>query len=168
MDARIYVSKKSVQQTCFFPKSGGKSLLFFLLMLDAQERPFLTTPLFQSYIHRLRLTSSAQTEKNCHVRGQCYAIPPGQTSPILPLPINILHYCPHAQHACCTLYNSTVTVLVLGSKHCAVVTVHCSRWVVMRRWPALCICIIHSALVSVARTCTLLRYSDSIHVHCTW
>ena len=36
---RIDVSDKIVHNKLFFQESGGKSLHFFLLMLDAQERP---------------------------------------------------------------------------------------------------------------------------------
>ena len=126
------MSRKHLSSRSASSQKVEESLLFFLLMLDAQERPFLTPSVFESYIHGLRLTSSAQTEKNWSVRGHRYAIPPLQTSPIPQLLIKILHYCPHVQHACCIFYSSSsvahsTAVAVLGREHCAVVTVHCSR-----------------------------------------
>ena len=54
----------------------------------------------------------------------------------------------------CVAHSTAITVL--GSEHYAV---HCSWWALARRWPEL----------SVARTCTLLHYSDSVQgsLYCT-
>ena len=45
-------------------------------------------------------------------------------------------------------------------------TVTCPRCAVVRRWPVLCICMIQT-LLSVARTCALLRFSDSVQAWCS-
>ena len=81
-------------------------MFVFPIMLDANENPFEATPVFQSFILGLRLTSSARAKENWYVRVHRYTIPLCQTSPILPLLIKILHYCPHLQRVCCTLYSS--------------------------------------------------------------
>ena len=49
---------------CFFQICGRKKVFFsFLLILDAQERPFYTMALLSSYIHVLILIWSIPTEK---------------------------------------------------------------------------------------------------------
>ena len=92
-----------------------ESLLFFLLMIDAQERPLWTAPAFKSYIPRLRYTSSAETEKMAHER------PPLSHNPAS----NITHFATADQHsswvvttinAQCTLH---CTVCDLNVKFCA-------------------------------------------------
>ena len=91
-------------------------------------------------------------KKYWHVSGHRYTIPPRQTSPLPPLLIKILHYCPHVQHASSALLC-----------RCAPL-----------RWPALyMICTIHTERCQKACASALLRlrslhmngvvsYSDSV------
>ena len=87
------------------PKKWRKKLAFLFPRVGRPGKAFLD----HASIWKLYpWAKSAQTEKNWHVRGHHYAIPSRQTSPILPLPSKNLPYlyCPHVQHACCTLYSS--------------------------------------------------------------
>ena len=81
--------------------------------------------------------------KNWHVRGHRYAIPPRQTSPLPPLPIKMLRYCPHVHVACILRTPQQYTVMLCRLEPL--------------RWPSLC-------MIRILHTGRCRNVCASVHV----
>ena len=120
-----WLRKSSSPAKVLLSKEWREKLAFLSPHVGRPGKAFLDHTTIISNVHPWASTSmKCSNRKHCHVRGHRYAVPPGQSSRSPPLPIKILHYCPHVQHACGTLYGSTMC-----SEHFALVTVHSSRCV---------------------------------------
>ena len=123
------------------PKKWTKKFAFLSPHVGRPGKAFLDHASVSKLYPWAKTNIKSSNQKNWHVRGHRYAIPPRQTSPLPPLPINILHYCPHVQHASSALLFCRAPL----------------------RWPALyMICTIHTERCQNACASALLRLSTTV------
>ena len=82
------------------PKKWRKKFAFLSPHVGCPGKAFLDHASVSKLYPWAKSNIKCSNRKNWHVRGHRYAIPPRPTSPLPPLPIKILRYCPHVHVAC--------------------------------------------------------------------